>query len=157
MRIVDVLLAAVRYMFLFTLLIFIYFICKMMRQDLLLQKRSEGESRAGLSAFQLYVLDPGDGRNMTVDSVIPLKQVSTIGRDAANDIVINDPHVSSEHARIEIKGEKIFLIDLDSTNGTYVNGKKIRGKQQITLGDEINIGDVLFEVVGWENESSSSD
>lgn len=128
-----------------------------MRQDLFLLNSNDGKSSSALSHFQLYVLDPGNGNNISIDTVLPLKEVSTIGRDASNDIVINDPHVSSKHAKIEITGEEeIRLLDLGSTNGTYVNGRRIKGKQKVMLGDEINIGDVTFEVVGWENESGSS-
>lgn len=157
MKIVEILLALVRYSFLCFLLVFIYFVYKMMVQDLTLLKKSYSKAGQIRSYFQLYILDPGESENLHADTVLPLKEVSFIGRDASNDIVINDPHISSKHARLEIDEEDIFIIDLGSTNGTFVNGRRIKGKQKILLGEEITIGDVSFEVVGWENESSSSE
>lgn len=125
-----------------------------MAQELSLLRR--GRVKRRFIAFQLYVLDPGKGQNLNADTVLPVKRVTTIGRDSSNDIVINEPHVSSKHARLEIVGENLYLIDLNSTNGTYVNGKRIKGKQKVFLGDEIIIGDVSFEVAGWEYESTSA-
>lgn len=48
-----------------------------------------------------------------------------IGRDAACDVVLTDAHVSRKHASLEMKNNKIVLIDLDSGNGTWVEGKRI--------------------------------
>ncbi len=69
-----------------------------------------------------------------------------IGRDSGNDIQIDNVAVSREHARI-IRGPNYYLIeDLDSTNGTFVNGKKINKKflQEI---DEITIGKHSLQIV----------
>ena len=69
-----------------------------------------------------------------------------IGRDSGNDIQIDNVAVSREHARI-IKGPDFYLIeDLNSTNGTFVNGKKIN-KKFLQEVDEISIGKHSLQVV----------
>ncbi len=49
-----------------------------------------------------------------------------VGRSPSNDIVINNPAVSSNHCKISLEGETYYVEDLDSTNGTYVNEKRIK-------------------------------
>jgi len=69
-----------------------------------------------------------------------------IGRDSGNDIQIDNIAVSREHARI-IRGPNYYLIeDLNSTNGTFVNGKKIN-KKFLQEVDEISIGKHSLQVV----------
>jgi pSer/pThr/pTyr-binding forkhead associated (FHA) protein len=69
-----------------------------------------------------------------------------IGRDSGNDIQIDNVAVSREHARI-IKGPNFYLIeDLNSTNGTFVNGKKIN-KKFLQEVDEISIGKHSLQIV----------
>lgn len=66
----------------------------------------------------------------------------TIGRNPTNDIIINNPNVSSNHAVIIIEDTgEIILRDLNSTNGTFVNGKKIKEKRISTL-DKIHVSDL---------------
>ncbi len=72
------------------------------------------------------------------------KKVITIGRRADNDIVLNKPGVSRYHARLERSEGTYRLHDLDSTNGTLVNGKEI-GQINLFAGDEIVFGDVSLE------------
>ncbi len=71
---------------------------------------------------------------------VPPTQTSvSIGRKSDNDIIIDNPVVSGIHARIVKQGESFFVEDLNSTNGTYLAGRKIV-KSGITNGDEIVIG-----------------
>ncbi len=70
-----------------------------------------------------------------------------IGRDKANDIVINDSKVSRKHLEIKYENGHYSLKDLGSTNGTFVNGKKIDTETEIYIGDNVKIGDI---VLPWE-------
>ena len=63
----------------------------------------------------------------------------TIGRSADNDFHLADSVVSRHHARIDTQGGAFTLVDLDSANGTFVNGQRIR-EQPLRDGDEIRIG-----------------
>lgn len=68
-----------------------------------------------------------------------LKEI-TIGRNSKNDLVIPHNTVSKKHARIIKKNSNIMIEDLNSTNGTYINGKLLRGKQVLKQFDTIMIG-----------------
>ena len=70
-----------------------------------------------------------------------------IGRDAANDIVITNSTVSRNHLQITNENGRFTLIDLGSTNGTFVNGRKIDGETEICAGDIVKIGNM---VLAWE-------
>lgn len=71
------------------------------------------------------------------------KDVLTLGRAPGNDIVINDPQVSRQHARITRQGELMVIEDLGSTNGTFVNGMRLRGPHTLASGDVIGLGDAV--------------
>lgn len=74
------------------------------------------------------------------------QEVVTIGRDRENDIVLDSDSVSRRHARIEHRDGRIYLTDLDSTNGTYVNddNEPVRDAQ-LRRGDQVKIGDTIFK------------
>ncbi|MGL4368577.1 MAG: FHA domain-containing protein [Spirochaetota bacterium] len=68
----------------------------------------------------------------------------TIGRGKQNGIVINDPTVSSDHAKIRLVKKSYYLFDLVSENGTYLNGNKLLRPKPVHDWDEIRIGRTLF-------------
>jgi pSer/pThr/pTyr-binding forkhead associated (FHA) protein len=65
----------------------------------------------------------------------------TIGRDPDSDLVLDDHLVSRHHAQIGRQGRTVFLYDLGSKNGTYVNGTRTTGSQRLAAGDTIRVGD----------------
>jgi FHA domain len=67
------------------------------------------------------------------------KDKTTLGRRPYNDIVIDNLAVSGEHAVLQMSGADVFIEDLNSTNGTYINGKAIK-KQLLTHNDTVEIG-----------------
>ncbi len=67
------------------------------------------------------------------------KDKTTLGRRPYNDIVIDNLAVSGEHAVLQMVGSDVFIEDLNSTNGTYINGKAIK-KQLLTHNDTVEIG-----------------
>lgn len=75
------------------------------------------------------------------------KDKTTLGRRPYNDIVIDNLAVSGEHATIQMAGGEVSIEDLNSTNGTYVNGKAIK-KQTLQNGDGIEIGKYKIKFVG---------
>jgi pSer/pThr/pTyr-binding forkhead associated (FHA) protein len=88
---------------------------------------------------------------VSIDGVV-IKEVqltkdrTTLGRRPYNDIVIDNLAVSGEHAVMQMSGVDVFLEDLNSTNGTYVNGKAIK-KQQLQNGDTVEIGKYKIKFV----------
>jgi pSer/pThr/pTyr-binding forkhead associated (FHA) protein len=67
------------------------------------------------------------------------KDKTTLGRRPYNDIVIDNLAVSGEHAVLQMVGSDVFIEDLNSTNGTYINGKAIK-KQLLAHNDTVEIG-----------------
>lgn len=81
--------------------------------------------------------------------IYTLDEDLTIGREDDNDIVIPNPeghYVSAHHAEIRIQGKDIYLKDLDSTNGTYVNDRKV-GSWRLKAGNRVEFADIKFKVI----------
>ncbi len=90
-------------------------------------------------AFQLVMLrgpQPEKVFNLTKDTI-------AIGRESANDIIINDPEVSRQHARLIRQDEAYIMEDLGSTNGTFINGTRTVGPNLLSDGDEIDLGETV--------------
>lgn len=69
---------------------------------------------------------------------------TTIGRIAANTIVLNDPLVTRRHASVTVREGTVLLRDLGSANGTWVNGERIGGTRELRDGDSLRIGQTQF-------------
>jgi len=67
-----------------------------------------------------------------------------LGREAGNDIFINEPEVSRRHARLTLQSGNYILEDLGSTNGTRLNGKTVQSRE-LADGDKITIGTTVIE------------
>lgn len=70
--------------------------------------------------------------------------ITRLGRAVENEIVIVSKRASREHAHIRRDGRRVFLDDLGSTNGTFLNGERVLGSVQLRDGDEISVGEVMF-------------
>lgn len=68
----------------------------------------------------------------------------TLGRDIINDITISDPEVSRQHCQFIKTDDGYTIEDLNSTNGTFVNGKKLTGTQALKRGDRIGFGETVL-------------
>jgi pSer/pThr/pTyr-binding forkhead associated (FHA) protein len=73
-----------------------------------------------------------------------------IGRDITNDIVINDAEVSRKHARLTLEGDRYKIEDLNSTNGTYIDGQRLIGPHVLAVGEVILFGDNVGMVFDGE-------
>jgi len=86
---------------------------------------------------------------VTEDSSQPLSfqqlQIS-IGRDPSCNVCFNDNTVSAQHARLEFRQSQWWLEDLQSTNGTFVNGVNVTQPIVVTTGDEVSVGHVHFRI-----------
>lgn len=80
----------------------------------------------------------------------------TIGRMKGNDIVLPKGNVSKQHTRIFLRDGEFFIVDLKSTNGTYVNGRKITSEQKITESDKIYIGDFILQLEHQQAQQSDA-
>ena len=98
---------------------------------------SAGGVQAGRpAATAQLVLDTPDGPH-----AFPLDtNLVTVGRGLNNDLIVEDPRVSRQHAQIRFKSRRYFIGDLGSTNGTYVNGQQVTTDQVLHDGDTVSLG-----------------
>lgn len=76
------------------------------------------------------------------------RQSFGLGRDRRNGVIIADPKVSKFHATITLRGRKAYIEDSGSTNGTFLNGKKLSGSTSTPLkdGDILLLGNVQLKI-----------
>jgi diguanylate cyclase (GGDEF)-like protein len=87
----------------------------------------------GSGPMSLWVATPGE--------------TGTVGRSPDADLYLADPSVSRYHARFETDANgRLALVDLDSTNGTFVNQAQLRGRRLVDVGDRIQIGGVAISI-----------
>ncbi|NLF65759.1 MAG: FHA domain-containing protein [Chloroflexi bacterium] len=73
-------------------------------------------------------------------AVFPLAPVTSIGRAPGNTIVLEDDYVSNEHALLMLRGQQWWVEDLNSRNGTLLNGERLHAPTIISAGDVLTIG-----------------
>ena len=81
-------------------------------------------------------LDPG--------TAFEIGDSATMGRADASDIPVDDPFASSVHARIFPRGHFMYIEDVGSTNGTYLNGRRLRSAERLKTGDTVRIGETEY-------------
>ena len=124
----------------------IYFALKIMYKDV----KGGGRRRPPVRKKNhgLEVLEVAQESDIKIGAIIPVRSTISIGRKEENSIVLIDQHASGNHAKLLIKNEVLFIEDLNSTNGTQVNGKKISGRVKLYSNDIIMIGNTKFKVLG---------
>lgn len=136
-----------RYLFLLVFFSFIYKLVKLVNQDLKKQSltvATEGEKlfyppqqQEYTSQARLENLEEEKDFNL----IIP---ITTLGRAEHNHLIITDTYSSYEHARIIYQQDKFYLEDLQSTNGTFLNGVRLKESVELQEGDQIKIGQTVF-------------
>jgi hypothetical protein len=105
-------------------------------------RAAEREMPQGLPGRPVLVLERGGGlsagASFTVDGGV------TIGRSPQTDIPIEDRYASGRHARIYEREGFSYIEDMGSTNGTYLNGKRLDSPELLRTEDRIRIGDTEF-------------
>jgi pSer/pThr/pTyr-binding forkhead associated (FHA) protein len=79
--------------------------------------------------------------------MFPMEGTKVVGRDPHCDIVVGGAHVSRRHAEFTVRGGALWVKDLGSSNGTFINGKK-HDEIQLKNGDEVKLDAMTFKVVG---------
>ncbi len=74
-----------------------------------------------------------------------------VGREVECAIAIRSGHISRYHAKINVMRSGVYIEDLHSTNGTFVNGKRIKGRVRLSLGDEVTFDDVAYRVTSTQS------
>ncbi|HBL32015.1 MAG TPA: hypothetical protein DD490_34770, partial [Acidobacteria bacterium] len=78
------------------------------------------------------------------------KDTLVLGRDPSCDVVLDYPMVSAQHARLSRRGDEVFAEDLRSTNGTFVDGRRVSGRVPVALGATIGLGSYTFRLTGLD-------
>ena len=100
-----------------------------------------GKKRKGAPTF--VIVEPREHRGAS----FTLSNALSIGRTDDNDIAIDDDtFMSSHHARLEVRPEGVWLVDLDSTNGSFVNGQRVTGERSVRKGDRLQVGSTVLEM-----------
>lgn len=123
-----------RYVLIILIYLFLYRVFKIIYMDIKGVRKERQLTKAKLISIN------GEG-------IFNLFEVTTIGRADDCDIVIENPYISSKHALIRKKGNKFTIQDLNSTNGTFVNGKRIKNITRLKNNDIIVMGDVELKFV----------
>jgi len=94
------------------------------------------------TATELVAIEPADqaGRRY------PLGDEITVGRAAGCQVTVDDTYVSQLHARVFTRENQLYVEDLGSTNGTYLNRVKVAGALVMQKGDRLQVGNTVLEV-----------
>lgn len=90
-------------------------------------------------------------RSLKDGTEFPLKGEMLVGREAECGIPLHEGHVSRYHAKITVAANGIFVEDLKSTNGTYVNGHRINSRHPLSMGDEVVFHETAFRITSADS------
>ncbi|MGK2927973.1 MAG: FHA domain-containing protein FhaB/FipA [Acidimicrobiales bacterium] len=91
---------------------------------------------------KLTVLEPASIAGQTYS----LGDELTVGRAAGCEITLDDNYASQVHARLFTRDDQLYVEDLGSTNGTYLNRRKVSAPMVVSRGDQVQIGSTVMEV-----------
>ena len=104
----------------------------------------------GEPLFALYVTDPSEHEKRTEFD----RREITIGRSSESDLILRKNDVSRRHAKILLKDGYLILLDLQSENGTYVNGERISSPHVLKANDIVAIGDYKIQIDAGHQEKT---
>jgi hypothetical protein len=147
-----------KFAFLAVLYLFLFWVARSALRDLARQDEPEPEPAGGLPEDRDRRREPGvdlregiDPRLVIVaamgqapDTELPIGDSATLGRSQSADIKVDDPFASSAHARIFPRGQFMYIEDMGSTNGTYLNGRQLRKPERLKVSDSVRIGDTEY-------------
>ncbi len=128
-----------RYFFIFIIYAFIFGIIRLIYMDI----KTISEGTTGNSSY-LKLVNRKDSLPFRVREAYTLKEIMTVGRSKENDLVLKDQYISNQHAKITLEEDQFFLEDLDSANGTYLNGDRLIDVVKLMNGDRVRFGQVEF-------------
>ena len=140
-------LSSLSWFFTVAIIVIIYIIIVVALMIMYRDIKSARSNKKSAIKLGFEVINPGVNDSLKEGSVIPITNGITIGRKQDNTLVLSDEFVSGKHARIFVKDDECYLEDLNSTNGTYVNSERVKGKVLLEVEDEVKIGTVLFKLL----------
>ncbi len=133
----DVILALLRIIFLGLVYLFVWQVARAIGSHLGISVRAT--RRRG---SKIIFMRSESQRGLEVD----VTDVTVLGRSEDADVVLDDPYASDFHMRLVAQDNEMMLHDLGSTNGTYVNGRRVNVPTTLRRGDTIQVGKTVLEV-----------
>jgi pSer/pThr/pTyr-binding forkhead associated (FHA) protein len=133
----DLILALLRIIFLGLVYLFVWQVARAIGSHLGISVRRRGREGRKI----LFVRSDGQ-KGLEVE----VTDVMVLGRSDEADLVLEDPYASDFHMRLVAQEGGIMLHDLGSTNGTYVNGRRVTAPTELRRGDNIQVGKTVMEV-----------
>lgn len=133
----DVILALLRIIFLGLVYLFVWQVARAIGSHLgisVRRRRKEG------SRVLFVRSESQQGDEFEVGDVV------VMGRSQETDVVLDDPYASDFHLRLVSQESGMMLHDLGSTNGTYVNGRRVSAPTELKQGDTIQVGKTVMEI-----------
>jgi len=127
-----------KYIFIIIIYMFIFSIIRLIYLDI------KGMNNTALGGAYLKLVNRKDSIPFKINEYYSIGEGLTLGRRGDNDIVIKDPYVSKDHFQIVKDEDEYFLEDLNSANGTYLNGERIQDVVPLKDGDRIRVGNIEF-------------
>ena len=148
MDLLDLLILALRIVLVALLYLFLASVMRMAAGGLRPRRTrgvEPGPVPVAVPVLRLVVLESGTS-DLVPGQAVELTDAAILGRAERADVVLADPAVSSEHARVSRVGRAWVISDLGSTNGTRLNDRRVDGDVPLALGDVVALGNVRFRV-----------
>ncbi|MDQ2623096.1 MAG: FHA domain-containing protein [Actinomycetota bacterium] len=145
---------ALKFAFLAVLYLFLFWVATSARKDL--RRTTESPAMSGQGSGDTY----GAGGSSVRDGWLVVERGGeidpgtrfdlfggvTLGRSAEADVSFSDRYASGLHARVYSRGDRYFVEDMNSTNGTVLNGRPVDAEEELIDGSLIEIGDTAFRI-----------
>jgi hypothetical protein len=106
----------------------------------------EHTRRAAARPLGRLVVVEGGGSDLAPGQSFALNVMTGLGRAPSNTVIVQDPFASTEHALLYRREGRWWLEDLNSRNGTLLNGERLRAPAIVATGDEVGIGGVRLRI-----------
>ena len=131
--------------FMVLLYVIIFYALKIMYKDIKTGgKRKQGSAKRN---YGIEVLKIGENSNLEEGTMLLLRGPITIGRKEGNTVQLTDQYASANHAKLIVRNNELYIEDLNSTNGIFVNDEKIKQGAKLKPNDKIRIGSAIFKVI----------
>ncbi len=148
----ELIVAAIKIVFLALLWLFIALVADVIRKDMFGRKvraaslpavETSRRKKGRVLLPNRFAVSQGNQQGLSV----PLEPIINLGRAADSTFFLDDDYASARHAQLVQRDDRTWVVtDLNSTNGTYVNGQRLGAPVAISLGDVIRIGKTLMRL-----------
>ncbi len=136
--------------FIILLYVIIYYALKIMYRDVKNGGKNNGSNAT--RKYGLEIIDKGSNLDLEEGTVVLVRGEITIGRKEDNTLVLSESFVSGDHAKVYTKNNSVYIEDLDSTNGVFVNDELIENNKKLMSNDIVKIGSAQFRVLRSKNK-----